>query len=199
MSTHIPTPAREDAAADRAVRGGATLFNDDVVRSGFARKLLAAMRILIGWTFMWPFIDKLFGLGYGTESEAAVINGGAPAQGYMLNATADSPFAGMFTWMAETFGSVADALFMFGLFGIGLAMLTGAGLKIAAWGGTILMAFMYLAALPIGQANMGFTNPVTDSHWIEALVLLVAAYTLSGDTWGLGRWWGRKVGNGWLR
>ena len=74
-----------------------------------------------------------------------------------------------------------------------------AGLKIAAWGGTLLMAFMYLAALPIGAANQGFTNPITDSHWIEAAVLLVAAYTLAGDTWGLGRWWGEKVGNSWLR
>ncbi|WP_338748874.1 DoxX family protein [Janibacter alittae] len=198
MKSHTPTPARE-GTADRAVRRGTPLFNDDIIRSGPARKLLAGMRILIGWTFMWPFIDKVFGLGYATESTDAWISGGTPAQDYMLNATADSPLAGMFTWIAETFGAFADVLFMAGLFGIGLAMLTGAGLKIAAWSGTLLMAFMYLAALPIGQANMGFTNPITDSHWIEALVLLVAAYTLSGDTWGLGRWWGRTVGNSWLR
>ena len=198
MNAQTQTPARDDLAVDRAERGTGTVFQTDIVRSGFARKLLAAMRILIGWTVLWPFIDKLFGLGYGTESARAWIEGGAPAQGYMVNATS-GPFKEVFVWMAETFGGLADFLFMFGLFGIGLAMLTGAGLKIAAWGGTLLMAFMYLAALPIGQANMGFTNPITDSHWIEAFVLLVAAYTLAGDTWGLGRWWGEKVGNSWLR
>lgn len=198
MSANLHTPLPGDAAVDSAVRSHDTVFQKDIVRSRAARRLLAGLRILIGWTFMWPFLDKLFGLGYGTESARAWVEGGAPAQGYMLNATS-GPFKGFFVWMAETFGGFTDVLFMFGLFGIGLAMLTGAGLKIAAWGGTLLMAFMYLAALPIGQANMGFTNPITDSHWIEALVLLVVAYTLAGDTWGLGRWWGTKVGNSWLR
>lgn len=194
----IHTTHKDDVVVDRAVRGDGTVFQTDIIHSGFLRKLLAGMRILIGWTFMWPFFDKLFGLGYGTEAARSVVEGGAPAQGYMINATS-GPFKEVFVWMAETFGSLADFLFMFGLFGIGLAMLTGAGLKIAAWGGALLMAFMYLAALPIGQANMGFTNPITDSHWIEAFVLLVCAYSLSGDTWGLGRWWGEKVGNSWLR
>ena len=198
MSAQTHTNAQDVPAVDRAVRGTGTVFQTDIVRSDIARKLLAGMRILIGWTFLWPFIDKLFGLGYGTAAESAVVNGGLPAQGYMINATS-GPFKEVFVWMAETFGSVADFLFMFGLFGIGVAMLTGAGLKLAAWGGTLLMAFMYLAALPIGQAGAGFTNPLTDSHWIEAFVLLVAAYTLAGDTWGLGRWWGGKVGNSWLR
>lgn len=198
MSAKLRNPAKDTPVVERAVRAVDTVYQDDIIRSAGVRKLLAGMRILIGWVFMWPFLDKLFGLGYGTASEAAVVNGGAPAQGYMINATS-GPFQDVFVWMAETFGGLADFLFMFGLFGIGLAMLTGAGLKIAAWGGTVLMAFMYLAALPIGQSGMGFTNPVTDSHWIEAAVLLVAAYTLSGDTWGLGRWWAGKVGNSWLR
>lgn len=198
MSAKLRNPAKNTPVVEREGRADDTVFQSDIIRSAGVRKLLAAMRILIGWVFMWPFLDKLFGLGYSTASEAAVVNGGTPAQGYMVNATS-GPFQDMFVWMAETFGGLADFLFMFGLFGIGLAMLTGAGLKIAAWGGALLMAFMYLAALPIGQSGMGFTNPVTDSHWIEAAVLLVAAYTLSGDTWGLGRWWAGKVGNSWLR
>ncbi|WP_228266613.1 DoxX family protein [Ornithinimicrobium ciconiae] len=198
MSANLQTPAQDDVVVGRGGRGDDTVYQTDIVHSSFVRKLLAGMRILIGWTFMWPFLDKLFGLGYGTESARAWIEGGAPAQGYMINATS-GPFKEVFVWMAETFGGLTDFVFMFGLFGIGLAMLAGAGLKLAAWGGTLLMAFMYFAALPIGAANMGFTNPITDSHWIEAAVLLVAAYTLSGDTWGLGRWWGEKVGNSWLR
>lgn len=159
------------------------------------RKILAFARILIGWTFMWPFLDKLFGLGFGTPAERAWVNGGTPAQGFMKNAT--GPFGGFFQNITGTW---ADWLFMLGLFGIGLAMLLGAGLKIAAWSGTLLMFLMYLAEFPHGQpADFHATNPITDSHWHEAALLLISAYALSGDTWGLGKWWGRKVGNSWLR
>lgn len=182
-------PAHRDHEAISGIR-----HQEDIVTSALLRRLLAGGRILIGWTFLWAFIDKVFGLGFTTPSERAWINGGAPAQGFMKNL--EGPTAAFFANIA---GPWADWLFMAGLLGIGVAMVAGAGLKIAAWSGTLLLAFMYLAQLPIGQAGMGFTNPVTDSHWIEAVLLLVSAYGLAGDTWGLGRWWGRIVGNGWLR
>ena len=145
---------------------------------------------------MWAFVDKLFGLGFATPSERAWINGGTPAQGFMkAGAESDNPFAQFFANIA---GPWSDWLFMIGLFGIGIALLTGAGLKIAAWTGTALLLFMYLAQLP-WYATEGATNPITDSHWIEALALIVVAATYAGDTWGLGKWWGRRVGNGILR
>ncbi|MBK5250562.1 MAG: DoxX family protein, partial [Actinomycetales bacterium] len=40
------------------------------------------------------------------------------------------------------------------------------------------------------------------SHWHEALLLIIAAVTLAGDTWGLGKWWADKSfvrKNPWLR
>jgi thiosulfate dehydrogenase (quinone) large subunit len=173
----------------------AVIYQEDIVTSPVLRKLLAFGRILIGWTFMWPFLDKLFGFGFATPSERAWINGGTPAQGFMANQS--GPFAGFFEGIT---GAWADWGFMAGLFLIGLAMLTGAGLKLAAWGGTLLMLLMYLAQFPLGQpAEVMVTNPITDSHWIEAVVLLLAAYGLAGDTWGLGKWWAGKVGNGILR
>ncbi len=43
------------------------------------------------------------------------------------------------------------------------------------------------------------TNPLFDSHWIEALGLAVVATTLAGDTFGLGKWWSTKAGNSILR
>ena len=80
------------------------------------------------------------------------------------------------------------------------AMIAGAGLRIAAVSGTLLMIFMYLAEWPFFV--QGNTNPFLDSHWIEALLLIIAAVTLAGDTWGVGKWWGgldlvKK--NRWLR
>ncbi|WP_052436389.1 hypothetical protein [Georgenia sp. SUBG003] len=166
-------------------------MQEDIITRSAVRKTLAVGRIIIGWTFLWAFIDKLFGLGYMTPAERAWINGGTPAQGFINGI--ESPFAGFFQLFANPFG---DALFMAGLLGIGVAMVAGAGLKIAAVTGSLLLFFMYLAELPLA---IGGTNPITDSHWIEAMLLIISAVTLSGDTWGLGRWWARKVGNSWLR
>lgn len=181
-----PTSTPSTASAARPVH------QEEIVRSRGARYALAAGRIVIGWTFLWAFIDKLFGLGYATPAEGAWLRGGTPAQGFIGGI--EGPFAGFFqNLFMNSFG---DWLFMIGLLGIGVAAITGAGLKIAAVTGTILLAFMYLAVLPF---VVGGTNPVTDSHWIEALVLIISATTLAGDTWGLGKWWATKVGNSWLR
>ncbi|MGE9809271.1 DoxX family protein [Janibacter sp. G1551] len=195
MSTHSASHgigARRHLVSDTVV--GDVVHQEDVVTSPFLRQILAAGRIFIGFTFLWAFIDKLFGLGYATPSERAWINGGTPAQGFMKNI--EGPTSGFFSSIA---GPWADWLFMAGLLGVGVAMIVGAGLKLAAWSGTLLLALMWVAEFPIGQAGMGFNNPLVDSHWIEAALLLISAYSLSGDTWGLGRWWSRIAGNGWLR
>lgn len=179
---------------DRTASGETVIYQEDVVRSVWARRILAALRIIMGWTFMWPFIDKLFGFGYMTPAGKGWIDGGTPAQGFMKHA--EGPFGSFF---ANITGAWADWLFMIGLFGIGLALLTGAGLKLAAWTGALLLFLMYLAEFPIGRPNAGFVNPLLDSHWIEAFAIMACAATYAGDTWGIGKWWGRKVGNGILR
>ena len=187
MST-VATPSRHRASGD-------VMYQEDIVTTPLARGLLAFGRILIGWTFFWPFLDKLFGFGFATPSERAWVNGGTPAQGFLKGTT--GPFEGFFHGIAAPW---ADWLFMAGLLGIGVAMLLGAGVKLAAWSGTLLLFFMYLAEFPQGQpADFVAVNPITDSHWIEAALLLICAHTLSGDTFGIGKWWARIVGNSWLR
>ena len=171
------------------------VYQEDLVTSPLLRRIMAFGRIVVGWIFLWAFIDKLFGLGFSTPAERAWINGGTPAQGFMNNST--SIFGGFFSAIS---GAWADWLFMAGLLGIGVAMVAGAGLKIAAWTGTLLVFMMYLATFPLGNsAEGGITNPITTSHWLEAAVLLASAYGLAGDTWGLGKWWAKIVGNGFLR
>ena len=161
-----------------------------VTRSG-ARKVLAVSRVVIGFTFLWAFLDKLFGFGFATPSSRAWINGGTPAQGFIKNI--EGPFHDVFQIFANPFG---DWLFMAGLLGIGVAMIAGAGLRIAAVAGTLLMLFMFLAEWPTatalvdGKVVSGSTNPLVDSHWHEALLLIISAVTLAGDTWGIGKWWG---------
>ena len=36
----------------------------------------AAIRLCLGWTFLWPFMDKTFGLGHETASADAWLSGG---------------------------------------------------------------------------------------------------------------------------
>ncbi|HST84100.1 MAG TPA: hypothetical protein VLL08_20360, partial [Kineosporiaceae bacterium] len=55
----------------------------------------AALRIGLGWIFLWAFLDKLFGLGHETESKAAWINGGSPTNGFLSHATT-GPFADLY-------------------------------------------------------------------------------------------------------
>ncbi|WP_154794961.1 DoxX family protein [Occultella kanbiaonis] len=174
---------------------------EDIVTRPGVRKVLAVSRIVIGFTFLWAFLDKLFGLNFSTPPANSWLNGGTPAQGFIGGI--EGPFAGFFGLFANPFG---DFLFMFGLLGIGVAMIGGAGLRIAAIGGTLLMLFMFLAEFPTattmvdGELIRGATNPIVDSHWHEALLLIIAAVTLAGDTWGLGKWWSAKIGkHTWLR
>ena len=164
---------------------------ESIVTRPAVRKVLAVARIVIGFTFLWAFLDKLFGLGFATPSARAWINGGTPAQGFIKGI--DGPFHDVFQIVANPVG---DWLFMAGLLGIGVAMIAGAGLRIAAVAGTLLMLFMFMAEWPAattlvdGKVVSGSTNPIVDSHWHEALLLIISAVTLAGDTWGLGKWWG---------
>jgi thiosulfate dehydrogenase [quinone] large subunit len=176
---------------------------ESIVTRPAVRRVLAVARVVIGFTFLWAFVDKLFGFGFSTPSSRAWINGGTPAQGFIKGI--DGPFQDVFQVFANPFG---DWLFMAGLLGIGVAMITGAGLRIAAVAGTLLMLFMFMAEWPAatsvvnGKVVSGSTNPIVDSHWHEALLLIISAVTLSGDTWGLGRWWGSRdlvKRNRWLR
>ena len=177
-----------DHAAKAPTAERAVVTQESIVTSPLARKVLAVARIVIGFFFLWPFLDKMFGLGFTTAAERAWINGGTPAQGYLNNLDPAQPLSGFFQSVFAN--PVGDVIFMLGLLGIGVAMITGAGVRIAAIGGALLMAFMYVVALPwIGEPT---TNPVLDSHWVEGLLLVIAAVTLAGDTWGLGKWWANR-------
>ncbi len=143
------------ATATRATSDARSIYQHELVTRSGARMALAAGRIVIGWTFLWAFLDKTFGLGFTTPAEEAWLRGGTPAQGY-LDFAVYGPFTDFFQLFSNSFG---DWLFMLGLLGIGVAMVLGAGLKIAAITGTLLMLFMYLAGLPfLGEAPLVGTD-----------------------------------------
>jgi thiosulfate dehydrogenase [quinone] large subunit len=156
-----------------------------------AAKALAVLRISTGFVFLWAFLDKTFGWGYATPSAKAWINGGSPTKGF-LSSVDVGPFQSTFHNLAGT--TFANWAFMLGLLGIGLALILGIGMRIAAGAATAMMAMMWIAEWPLAKTTSGgkptgSTNPITDYHFIYAVSAIVVALTYAGHTWGLGKWW----------
>jgi thiosulfate dehydrogenase [quinone] large subunit len=171
------------------------LVEKDIVTHQNARRGLAVLRIAFGVTFLWAFFDKLLALGYATgknpETGAvdrfgpdAWINEGNPTFGFLsFGVSEDNWFHGFFTGIAGD--SWTNWLFMLGLAGIGFALITGLGIRLAAITGTVLYLMMYAASFPLEN------NPVVDDHLSGAIVLIVLGLTLAGDTWGFGKTWAK--------
>jgi len=158
-----------------------------------AAKALAVLRVSMGFVFLWAFLDKTFGLHYATPSAKAWINGGSPTKGFLTSVEV-GPFQSLFHSIAGTWW--ANGLFMLGLLAIGVALIAGVAMRIAAISGVVMLAMMWLAEVPFAQFTSageptGSPNPITDSHYIYAIVLIVLALTYAGTTWGLGRTWAR--------
>lgn len=143
--------------------------------------LLGVLRIVIGWTFLWSFFDKLFGWGFATKAEDAWLLGKSPTFGF-LNFATKGPFAEFYKSLAGS--AVVDWLFMLGLLGIGVAFTFGIGVRIAAWSAFAMYALMYTAGFIPPEHN-----PVTDEHVVNALLVLLLAWMDSGRYLGLGNWW----------
>ena len=156
-----------------------------------AAEVLAVFRVVLGFEFLWAFVDKTFGLGYATPSARAWIHGGSPTKGF-LSHVAVGPLEGTFHAIAGA--GWADWTFMVGLLGVGLALIFGVGLRVAAVSGTVMMVLMWAAEWPLakftsaGEPSMS-VNPIVDYHLIYALGLIVLAVTYAGHTWGLGKRW----------
>ena len=76
---------------------------------------------------------------------------------------------------------------MFGLLGLGMALLLGILMHVAAYGGALFMLLLWSAHLPPEN------NPVVDQHIVYLSVLLGLLASRAGRTWGLGTWWSRAV------
>jgi thiosulfate dehydrogenase [quinone] large subunit len=158
-----------------------------------AARALAVLRIATGFVFLWAFLDKTFGLTYSTPTDRAWINGGSPTNGFLSHVEV-GPFQSIAQNIAGTWW--ADTLFMTGMAAVGIALIAGIGLRVAAASGALIMAMMWLAEFPLDRFTAagepsGSTNPITDYHLIYAVVLVVLAAGYAGHTWGLGRIWAR--------
>ena len=152
-----------------------------------------AVRLVLGFTMLWAFFDKLLGLGFATCRDktthavnymcsSAWLYGGSPTTGFLKFGTA-GPLGGLFKSLAGS--GIVDFLFMAGLLGIGLALILGAGLKIAGYSGSAMMLFMYLAAF------VPENNPLTDDHIINLTIFILLAVMADAATekYSIAKWW----------
>ena len=72
---------------------------------------------------------------------------------------------------------------MAGLFGIGVALILGIGMRLATVSAVVMLFLMYLASFPMT------TNPIIDDHVIDALAITAVGLLGAGDVYGLGRRW----------
>lgn len=155
--------------------------------------LIALMRIGLGTIFLWAFADKLWGLGFTTcksgegmvevMCSSAWAAGGSPTTGFLQFATS-GPFADMYTSLA---GNVLiDWLFMMALLLLGVALILGIGIKLAAFGGSLLLIMMWSAMLPPEH------HPFISEHLIYLLGLLIILVSNRSQVLGLGNWWANR-------
>jgi thiosulfate dehydrogenase [quinone] large subunit len=158
-----------------------------------ARYALAATRLSLGWVFLWAFLDKTFGFGHETAHADAWIRGGSPTKGFLAFGAA-GPFKSFYHSIAGA--TWADWLFMAGLLAIGVALILGVAMRIAAASGALLLVLMWTVVLPPEN------NLFMDDHLIYAMVLIALAASGAGATLGLGKMWAKLPvvhRNGWLQ
>jgi thiosulfate dehydrogenase [quinone] large subunit len=133
----------------------------------------------MGWIFLWPFLDKMFGLGHGTKSADAWISGGNPTKGFLSGSI--GPFSSIYHSIAGA--GLVNWLFMVGLIALAVTLLLGIGMRFAATAGGLMLVLMWSASLPPED------DVFLDNHIIYALLLVGLALVGAGNTLGLGRWW----------
>ena len=128
--------------------------------------VLTTLRLVMGFVFLWAFLDKVFGLGFATTPDKAWIHGGSPTAGF-LSFAVKGPFAEIFHSLAGV--AVVDWLFMLGLLFVGLTLILNRYVKWGCVAGILMLALMYLSLIPPEN------NPLIDEHIVYILVLWLIA------------------------
>jgi thiosulfate dehydrogenase [quinone] large subunit len=179
-------------STDRAFYAPAiSTIEADEVRGG---RVWGVLRLAMGWTFLWAFLDKAFALGFGTGrnpetgvvdrfGDAAWIHGASPTDGFLkFGLHTKAPFADFYAGLVGS--TFIEWIYMLSMVAIGIALVLGIATRLAAGAGIAWMVLFYTAA-SIWPEN----NPFLDDHVVYAIVLLGIAYVGAGRYLGLGRRW----------
>lgn len=150
------------------------------------------LRLALGWTFFWAFIDKTFGLGFTTCRDAktqlvsimcdgAWINGGSPTYGFLTFAT-KGPLAEYYHTLAGS--GLVEWLFMLGILFVGMTLLLGVMVRFGAIVGIMLFVLFYTAGFMPPEHN-----PFLDEHIVNSIIMIGFLLSHPGRTLGFGIWW----------
>ena len=128
--------------------------------------LLAILRIAIGLLFLWPFFDKMFGLGFATPHGSGVIDGESPSS-FVVYVT-DGLLKDFYNSLAGN--AFVDFMMMAALLLIGISLVFGIASKLGTIGAVMFFAVMYTLVLPPTD------NPMIDDHIIMILAMLVVYF-----------------------
>ncbi|MFC4336498.1 hypothetical protein [Salininema proteolyticum] len=145
------------------------------------RRTLALLRIVLSGVFLWAAADHLLGLGRPTPSGQGWVDGQSPTSGYL--AGAQGTFADLFQGLSGQ--AWVDVLFVGGMGAVGVALLLGIGMRLAAVGAVCLMGMLYLSSMPLQG------NPVVDQHLVYLVAAVALAASGAGRAFGLGARWER--------
>jgi thiosulfate dehydrogenase [quinone] large subunit len=120
------------------------------------------LRLILGFIFLWAFFDKTFGLGFNVPPDKAWLAGNSPTFNFLSESY--GPFSAIMQSIAGH--PVVDWLFMLGLLGVGMSLLTGIGLQFSGFAGALMMLLIWASRLPPED------NPIVDQHIIYAIALV---------------------------
>ena len=135
------------------------------------RTLIVLFRVSIGWVFLFAAIRQI------PDPEWS-------AAGFMSGA---KTFPAFFQLMASPpFLPLIDALIPWAHLLIGLALILGIGMRLAAVGGAILLFLYYLPRLEFPM--VGPNNFIVEYHLVYALLIIYLAAVRAGRVFGLEGW-----------
>lgn len=144
----------------------------------YGRYLLTAIRILIGWHFLYEGVSKLFIPGWSSA-------------GYLVES--QWILSGLFHSLAAnaTALKLVDFLNIWGLIFIGLGLILGLFTRIASYAGAFLLLLYYIANPPfiglIGENTGEGQYLVINKILIEMVILLLLGFLPSTFTFGIDR------------
>lgn len=135
------------------------------------RVLIFAMRIMLGWVFLWAGIRQVF---LTDAFSAAQFLEGAKT------------FPGLFQWLASPpVVPLISFMVKWGHLLIGLSLVGGLMVPVSSIFGAILLVLYYLPRLEFPFVGPGQTNLIVEYHLILAAALLYIGQIKAGMIWGL--------------
>ncbi|MBI1982400.1 MAG: DoxX family membrane protein [Candidatus Levybacteria bacterium] len=140
--------------------------------SKFAKLSLFLLRLSLGWLFFYAGITKVFDPNW-------------TAAGYLKTAQTAT---GLYQWFASPQNITwVNFLNEWGLTLVGVALILGVFVRLAALSGILLMLLYYLPILNFPYVGRGTTSFLIDQHIIFILVLIALFFFRAGDHWGLSK------------